>query len=53
MDTVAMSYTGTGEEGGSIAVRASITVDGDNLSADYTLEFVARERRAVSPVPAR
>ena len=35
-----MSYTGTDEEGGSITVRASVTVDGDNLSADYTLEFV-------------
>ena len=38
-DTVAMSYTSWDEEG-SITVRASITVDGDNLSADYTLQFV-------------
>ena len=38
-DTVAMSYTATDEEG-SITVRASITVDGDNFSADYTVEFV-------------
>ena len=35
-----MSYTGTDEEGESIVVRASVPVDGDNLSADYTLEFV-------------
>ena len=38
-DTVAMSYTSWDDEG-SITVRASITVDGDNLSADYTLQFV-------------
>ena len=38
-DTVAMSYTSTDEEG-TITVRASLTVDGDNVSADYTLEFV-------------
>ena len=38
-DTVAMSYTSTDEEG-SITVRASITVDGDTLTADYTLEFM-------------
>ena len=38
-DTVAMSYTSWDDEG-SITVRASITVDGDHLSADYTLQFV-------------
>jgi hypothetical protein len=38
-DTVAMSYTGTDEEG-SFTVRASITVDGDSFSADYTVEVV-------------
>ncbi len=38
-DTVAMSYTATDEEG-SYTVRTTITVDGDNFSADYTLEFV-------------
>jgi hypothetical protein len=38
-DTVAMSYTSWDDEG-SFTVRASITVDGDNLSADYTLQFV-------------
>jgi hypothetical protein len=36
-DTVAMTYTATDEEG-SFTVRASITVDGDNLSADFTIE---------------
>ena len=38
-DTVAMSYTST-DDRGNVTVRASITVDGDNVSADYTLEFV-------------
>ena len=28
------------EEGEGITVRASFTVDGDNLSADYTIQFV-------------
>ena len=37
--TAAMSYTSTDEEG-SATVRASITVDGDTLTAEYTLEFV-------------
>jgi hypothetical protein len=37
-DTVAMSYSNTTEEG-SVTVRASITVDGDSLSADYTVEL--------------
>jgi hypothetical protein len=39
-DTAAMMFTATDEEG-SLTVRASITVDGDNLSADYTLEAQA------------
>ncbi len=38
-DTVGMSYT-SWDNDGSITVRASITVDGDHLSADYTLQFV-------------
>ena len=38
-DTATMSYTSTDDDG-SVTVRASITVDGDNLSADFTLEFV-------------
>jgi hypothetical protein len=38
-DTATMSYTST-DENGSVTVRASITVDGDNISADFTLEFV-------------
>jgi hypothetical protein len=38
-DTVAMSHTSWDDEG-SITVRASITVDGDKVSAEYTLQFV-------------
>src|SRR4051794_6848265 len=38
-DTVEMSYTSWDDEG-SITGRASITLDGDKLSADYTLQFV-------------
>ena len=37
-DTVAMMFTATNEEG-SRTVRASITVDGDNISADFTIEL--------------
>ena len=37
-DTVAMTFNATNEDG-SYTVRASITVDGDNLSADYTIEI--------------
>jgi hypothetical protein len=37
-DTAAMSFSETNEDG-SYTVRASITVDGDNLSADYTIEI--------------
>ena len=37
-DTAAMTYHATDEEG-TVTVRASFTVDGDNLSADYTIQF--------------
>ncbi len=39
-DTAAMTYHAADEEDeGTVTVRASFTVDGDNLSADYTIQF--------------
>ena len=51
-DTAAMTYTATDEEG-TITVRASLTVDGDNVTAEYTIEFVGEGAPKVSTVPAR
>jgi hypothetical protein len=38
--TAAMMFTETDDDGNTFTVRASVTVDGDNLSADYTVEVV-------------
>ena len=38
--TAAMMFTETDDDGNTFTVRASVTVDGDSLSADYTLEVV-------------